>query len=150
MPAPDRPARSLTGAAPRAWSALRVFYAAAGGVLLVAGIIGLLMPMLPGAVFLLLAAAAFARSVPAWHRWLTHHRWLGPPIARWERERCLDARTKWLASLMLVPPALSTLYLLRDSPLWALAFGALFVGLAAYLQTRRTCTARTAPIRDEK
>jgi uncharacterized membrane protein YbaN (DUF454 family) len=151
MATQDRPTRSVMDAAPApGWSALRLLYAAAGSLFLVVGIVGLVMPLLPGTVFLLLAAAAFARSVPAWHRRLTQHRWLGPPIARWEQERCLNVRTKWLASLMLVPPALSTLYVLRDSPVWATVFGLVFLGIAAYVQTRATCAVRWVPIKDEK
>lgn len=118
---------------------VRIGYAIAGAVLLTLGLVGLLLPLVPGMVFVVLAAAAFARSVPAWHRWLLAHPWLGPPLARWERERCLDRRTKRVASAMLLIPAAASLYALRAEPLAAVALAALFLALVAYVHTRTTC-----------
>ncbi len=118
---------------------LRAGYAIAGIVFLLLGIVGVLLPLVPGMVFFVLAAAAFARSVPAWHRWLLAHPWLGPPLMRWERERCLDRRTKRVASAMLLIPAAASLYALRAEPLAAVALAALFLVLMAYVHTRATC-----------
>jgi len=71
---------------------VRYSYAALGSVMLLLGLIGFVLPVMPGTVFLMVAAWAFARSVPAVHRWLHGHRWFGPVLKRWERERCVDRR----------------------------------------------------------
>ena len=44
------------------------------------GTAGIFLPLLPTTPFLLLAAYLFARSSDRWHRWLLHHRHLGPYI----------------------------------------------------------------------
>ncbi len=37
------------------------------------GIIGAILPVMPTTVFLLIAAWAFSKSSPRWHRWLREH-----------------------------------------------------------------------------
>ncbi|MEV3815413.1 YbaN family protein [Aeromonas salmonicida] len=44
-------------------------------------------PLPPTTLFMLLAAALFARSSPRFHRWLLTHPWFGPPIVDWQQYR---------------------------------------------------------------
>jgi hypothetical protein len=121
---------------------VRYSYAALGTMMLMLGVIGFALPVMPGTVFLLVAAWAFARSVPAMHRWLHTHRWFGPPLRRWERERCIDRKTKWLASAMLGVSALAGAATLADRPLVLLAMLATLTAVLVYLHTRTPCRAR--------
>lgn len=75
---------------------------ACGLLSLVLGLIGVVLPGLPTTPFVLLAAACFAKASPRLHAWLTQHRWLGPMVRDWERNRSLPLRIKWLASFMMV------------------------------------------------
>lgn len=52
----------------------------AGFVCLGLGVIGLIMPMMPGAFFLFLAAFFFSRSSERFHDWLIGHRHFGPLV----------------------------------------------------------------------
>jgi uncharacterized membrane protein YbaN (DUF454 family) len=66
------------------------------------GAVGLVLPLLPTTPFLLLAAAAFARSSPRLHDWLLSHRLFGPPIADWRDGGRIARRTKTLAVVAMV------------------------------------------------
>jgi uncharacterized membrane protein YbaN (DUF454 family) len=51
-----------------------------GTVCVVLGVIGIFLPLMPTTVFLLLAAACYARSSERFHRKLVEHKWLGPYV----------------------------------------------------------------------
>jgi uncharacterized membrane protein YbaN (DUF454 family) len=55
------------------------------------GILGIFLPLMPTTVFLLLAAACYARSSERFHRRLVEHPWLGPYI---RQRRGMTARQK--------------------------------------------------------
>ena len=57
-----------------------------GIILVVIGIAGVILPVLPGVPLLIVAAACFARSSPKLEHWLVTHPTFGPGIVAW-RER---------------------------------------------------------------
>lgn len=71
--------------------------ATVGTAALVAGIIGLFVPLLPTTPFVLLASACYARSSPRLHRWLLAHPHLGACIRAFEEGQGLSRRAKGLA-----------------------------------------------------
>jgi uncharacterized membrane protein YbaN (DUF454 family) len=62
-----------------------------GTLCVVLGVIGIFLPLMPTTVFLLLAAACYARSSERFHRKLVENRWLGPYI---RQRRGLTVRQK--------------------------------------------------------
>jgi uncharacterized protein len=76
---------------------VRILLWIAGSLSLVLGLIGVLLPGLPTTPFILLAAACYARASPRLHQRLLNHRWLGPMLRDWERDRSLTRRTKTVA-----------------------------------------------------
>jgi uncharacterized membrane protein YbaN (DUF454 family) len=64
---------------------------ACGTLCVVLGVIGMFLPIMPTTVFLLLAAACYARSSERFHRKLVENRWLGPYL---QQNRGLTLRQK--------------------------------------------------------
>lgn len=81
--------------------ARRLALVAAGGLSLLLGLLGAVLPGLPTTPFVLLAAACFAKASPRLHHRLLTHRWLGPLVRDWEAHRTLPLRVKWLVSGMM-------------------------------------------------
>jgi len=81
----------------------RHLWQAAGGVCFVLGWLGMILPMMPGFVFLLAAVFCFARGNPAVEQWLREHPQFGPPLADWYERRAISrpAKIKALAVIAL-------------------------------------------------
>lgn len=126
-PAPEKPSiASASGAARLAWLA-------AGWVLTGLGVVGLVLPVMPGVVFLILAAACFSRGSPRLERWLLAHPRLGPSVVAWRRDGAIPVRAKIAAFAGMAFSA--ALVSLSGAPLIAIgstlalvAAGALYVG----------------------
>ncbi|MCR9219603.1 MAG: YbaN family protein [Alphaproteobacteria bacterium] len=58
------------------------------------GVVGVILPGLPGTVFLILAAWAFARSNERLDAWLQSHPRFGPVLRAWRRDRSIPRRAK--------------------------------------------------------
>lgn len=87
------------------WRA-RVLYFSLAWVFFGLGVLGFLLPVMPGTVFMILALWAFSRSSQRFHDWLYHHPRLGPPLQRWTTYRVVPwsaravAYSSMLASLI--------------------------------------------------
>jgi uncharacterized membrane protein YbaN (DUF454 family) len=82
--------------------AARIAYLVAGHLSLALGVTGVILPVLPGVVFLIGAAACYARGSMRFYNWLLAHRWLGPPVRDWEEHRAMTVRAKVVSIVMLV------------------------------------------------
>lgn len=82
-----------------AW--LRLLWLSLGAIALVAGIIGIFLPLLPTTPFVLLAAFCFTRGSPRCEAWLLGHPRLGPIVNDWRARRAMPWRAKLLAWAMM-------------------------------------------------
>ncbi|MGE4371831.1 MAG: YbaN family protein [Xanthobacter sp.] len=121
---------------PRWHSALyQQFLFAAGILFMVIGAIGLVVPMMPGTIFLILAAWCFARSSPRFETWLLTNRRLGPSVVRWRESGAIPPIAKLFAmGSFVVTLGGSWLLGAPDMVLGGLAI--LFVALGIYIGTR--------------
>lgn len=106
----------------------------AGVTCVAIGVVGVVLPGLPGTLFLLLAAACFARSSPRFESWLLNHPRFGPPIRHWRETKAIPRRIKWIACLSL---AVSAVLAFATAPIYvALGLALLLTGAAVFILTR--------------
>ena len=89
------------------------------------GAAGLVVPLLPGAPFLILAAACFTRSSPRF----------GPPVRRWRERGAIPIYAKWIAAVSMV---FGFLLVARSESPFPVKAGLLvgFIAVLAYMFSR--------------
>lgn len=75
----------------------RIIYLVLGFVLTGLGIIGAFLPLMPTTIFLILAAACFARSSPRFEAWLMNHPRFGPSLRNWREHGVVPPMAKVMA-----------------------------------------------------
>ena len=130
VPAPE-PAPKVRG--PRL---ARGVWLALGLVCVGLGFIGAFVPLMPTTVFLIMAAACFARSSPRLETWLLDHPRFGPTLRAWRRDRAIPRAAKIMACLGMA--ASLSLFWWGAHPHWPLLLAvATILGLcAAYVVSR--------------
>ncbi len=114
---------------------------ATGWIALALGAIGLLVPVLPTAPFVLVAAACFARSSARLHRWLVEHPVFGEHITDFLEGRGLQARTKLIAIGTLWASVVVSIWFLIPLLAVDLVVATIAVLVTAYLLRLPTCPA---------
>jgi uncharacterized membrane protein YbaN (DUF454 family) len=102
---------------------------AAGWLFTGIGIVGLILPLMPGTVFLILAAWCFSQSSPRFETWLLEHPRLGPHVRRWRETGSIARRAKFLACGSML--ASFALLVMTDAPpiaLWTAGAGLIAAG----------------------
>lgn len=112
------------------------FLTGLGILLVIIGVIGIFLPVLPTTVFLLMAAWCFTKGSPRLNNWLLTHPHLGPPITAWRAHGIIPARAKILAIAMM-STSLGYLVFFSAAPIYvvALVAGILFC-VAIFILTR--------------
>ncbi len=113
--APRRPLR---------WLWLALAYGSLG-----LAVLGVVIPGLPTAEFVLLAAWAASRSSPRLAAWLENHRLFGSLLRNWRDGGVVSRRAKLLASLSMLVALLIMLLTVNHLP--SVAFAALGMGCGA-------------------
>lgn len=113
----------------------RPIYMVLGCVSLAIGIVALVVPLIPGIVFLALAAACFSRSSPAMDRWLTTHPRFGKLITNWQTAGAISRSTKWVITGSMVA-SFSLIFLETQSRGIQLAMAIVMLAVLVYVWRR--------------
>lgn len=73
---------------------IRYAYLISGFLLVVIGLIGIFLPLLPTTIFLLLASACFVKSSPKTNEWLRNHKILGVYLKNYQDKTGLTIKSK--------------------------------------------------------
>lgn len=107
-----------------------------GFVCLAVGIAGVILPGLPGTVFLIIALWAFSRSSHRVHLWLYSHPRFGAGLRAWHRHRVIPTRAK-IAAVAAMTFAAGMLIVAFPSNAWIPGLSiAVMVAVAAWIVTR--------------
>lgn len=105
----------------------------AGHISIVLGVVGIVLPVLPTTPFLLLAAYFYSQGSPRAHQWLLNHRFFGPYIQSWQKDRSLPLKAKIQAtSLMTLTLGSSIVFFVKPVALKA-ALASVGIAVAIYL-----------------
>jgi uncharacterized membrane protein YbaN (DUF454 family) len=130
------------------WAAFLAFYRrirrglflGLGVLFVILGVIGLFVPVMPTTVFMILAAACFAKSNRRLEQWLVNHRHFGPHIRDWRAHKSIRLSVKVVAIVLMGGSLLFSFFVLQ-LPFWALvaagAMGVAMVGVLLWIPTRR-------------
>ena len=128
LPEPSRP--------PVLGRLLRLGWLALGCLCVVLGMVGALVPLMPTTIFLILAAACFARSFPRLERWLLDHPRFGPTLRVWRDKGAIGTRAKVMACAGLASGYIVFLVAARPSVILAVITLLLMGACAAFILSR--------------
>ncbi len=89
-----------------------------GVVCLAAGLLGIVLPLLPTTPFVLLAAYCFSRGSARYEQWLLTHPRFGPIVRDWQTRRAVPLRAKQVASVMMGVSSVAMWWLLPGQVRW--------------------------------
>jgi len=115
---------------------MRIIYFCLGWVMVALGVIGLVMPLMPGVVFLIAAAACFARSSPRLETWLLEHPTFGKSLRDWRAARAIPRPAKAMACAGMTMGFATFWYGADPSLPLAAGVAVLFLACAAYVVSR--------------
>ena len=94
---------------------VRFGFLLAGWLMVAIGILGLILPILPGVPFLIVAAWCFARGSERAHDWLVNHRLVGPPICNFRDHQVIPLPAKIAAVIGLTTSVMFLICVLPNS-----------------------------------
>jgi uncharacterized protein len=113
----------------------RHLYLAAGLFCVALGAVGVFLPVLPTAPFLLLAVFCFTRSRPEWAERLYAHPRYGAPLRRWRDRRAISRKAK-VSALTAMSVSAAVSWLTIGWP-WAAVVTLILLCAGSWIATRR-------------
>jgi len=89
--------------------ALRILLLTTGAFAFVLGIIGLVLPVMPGGIFLIISAACFLRSSEKLYHSLLNHKLFGRFVKDYAENGTISPQLKMIAAVTLIMPVISSI-----------------------------------------
>jgi len=116
----------------------RYLYLVSGILLVVIGVIGIFLPVLPTTIFLILASACFVKGSPKANEWLRNHKILGQYIKNYQDKTGLTLRTKIINIFFLWSMILLSTFLFTEELIIRLILIGIAVGVTIHLLMVKT------------
>ena len=124
-PAPNHPEGRLSQSKGTRWLLIGL-----GTICVTIGLIGIVVPGLPTTIFLIMAAACYARGSTRLHDWLLSHRLLGLPVRDWYKHRSLTKRIKLVIILCIaVSSGLCAAFIVSNSLIQLVVISVALIGI---------------------
>ena len=111
----------------------RVFLTIVGLLSLMAGIVGIFVPIWPTTCFLLLSTACFSRSSDRLYRWMNTNSWFGGHVRQYRETGSVDSRVRILSLVSLWLSLLLSIALVKSSVWLLVALLAIGVAVSVHL-----------------
>lgn len=119
---------------------IKYIYIILGSLSFVAGVIGIVLPVMPTTPFLILSAVLFARSSEKLYNKLLSQPKYGHLIKGYLDERKIPLKTKaWAISLLLISTTVSSIFFI-DSNITRIIFWTIIVSVSIYIISLETKT----------
>ena len=102
------------------------------------GVLGMILPLLPTTVFLLLAAYCYSRSSERFHNWLITNRWCGQYIQNYRSGRGISLSQKISTLLILWASIGSSIWIVSPSFWLTLLLLAVALGVTTHILWLKT------------
>ena len=116
----------------------RYLYLISGFLLVVIGVIGIFLPILPTTIFLILASACFVKSSPRANEWLRNHKILGAYIKNYQDKTGLTFKAKVFNIAFLWIMISSSAYFFTEELYIKLLLLAIAIGVTIHLLMVKT------------
>ena len=116
----------------------RYLYLISGFLLVVIGVIGIFLPILPTTIFLILASACFVKSSPRANEWLRNHKILGAYIKNYQDKTGLTIKAKIFNIFFLWIMILSSAFFFTEELFIRLLLLAIAIGVTIHLLMVKT------------
>jgi uncharacterized protein len=116
----------------------RYLYLVSGILLVVLGVIGIFLPILPTTIFLILASACFVKGSPRANEWLRNHKILGIYLKNYQDKSGLTIKAKVFNIALLWIMILSSAYFFTEELFIRLLLLAIAIGVTIHLLMVKT------------
>jgi hypothetical protein len=124
---------------------LRWALLAFGWVNVCLGLIGIIIPVMPTTIFMIIAFWAFTKSSKRFHDWLWTHPRFGPPLQAWHVHRVIPLRAKILATAMMASSFLVVTVFVAESWVLPSLLALVLAPVCAYLLSRNSTIPEAIP-----